>query len=368
MQSDKVKISRGQMFVVLILTRIMHTMIFHAAGFKIGTPIMLTLLFTTLIEIVAAVPVIILFRGGGKDVAGEIAGESRAAVVIRLIYSGYFLFIAAGTLMNFAEFMHTEFKRVVSPLLVIVIIALAAAYCAYLGIESLARAGTVVFWAFLVLFITMAAVSEGEFDVLNLLSVTKNDIPRMIDYALRDLSSSWWLPMLCSLGEYLRDGVKTTVFGYLLSKLLLIETLLLLVTLVLWTFSDVLGYPMLALGAYAKTDFIQNFDAINMFVWSLNCVIVNGTYLFAAVQAFGKKRRGLYCLISAVIVIITAEAYELYFSVNDVLTFAVKITGIAVLGVIAPIAALAARKCRARRAKKKKFAAAFKERGENYAG
>lgn len=350
MNRKSVKISAGQMYVLLLLARIMHTMIFHARSVKIGTPVMLTLALTTVLELLLAIPALILFRDGGCDAAREIAGESKAAFVIRLAYTAYFLFISSGTLMYFAEFIRIEFQNVAPPAAVAIVLAAAAAYCAYLGIEGIARAGTVVLWAFLILFITMAAVSEGEFDTLNLLPVTQDDFPKMLEYAIRDLSSSWWLPMLICLGPYLKDGVKKTVFGYLISKLIILETLMLLVTLVLWSFVDVIGYPMLALGAYAKTDFIQNFDAINMFVWCLNCVIVNGAYLFISAKTFGQKHR-----LTAVLACGAAAAagaiisFENNFSYNDGLTFAIKLIGIVLLGTAVPAAAITARKRRARR-------------------
>lgn len=350
MEEKNIKISSGQMYVLLILARIMHTMIFHAKEFKIGTPVMLALVFTTIIESVMSIPLILLLKDGGCDPVSIIAGNGRLAVFVRFLYSAYFLFISAGTLMYFAQFMKAEFNKTASPTAVIIVLTLAAAYCAYLGIEGTARAGTIVLWAFMVLFVVMAAVSEGEFERLNLLPVTLKDTDKILDYAVRDLSSSWWLPMLASMGAYLKNGVGKTVGGYLISKFLILETLMLLVTLVLWNFVGVLGYPMLALGAYAKTVFIQRFDAINMFVWCLNCVIVNGTYLFISAQSFGESRRKIGVAASSAVAAIGAVViFLMNLGLNDGVAFVIKLSGIVLLGVIIPLAAVIVKKKRANR-------------------
>lgn len=351
-EQKNIKISSGQMFVLLILARIMHTMIFHAKDFQMGTAMMLTLVITTALEILLSIPIILLLKNGGCDAVSIIAGNSKLAYAIRLIYSAFFLFISAGTLMYFAQFMKTQFDKAVTPVMVIIILTVAASYCAYLGIEGTARAGTIVLWTFLILFVVMAAVSEGEFDTLNLLPVTLNDVPKMLEYAIKDLSSSWWLPMLAALGPYLKNGVGKTVAGYLISKLVIIETLLFLVTLVLWNFVNVLGYPMLALGAYAKTVFIQRFDAINMFVWCLNCVVINGAYLFISAQSFGENKRKAGVLVSSVLAAVAGIAALLKnFNFNDSLSFAIKSAGIIVLGVIIPAIAVVIRKIKSGRNK-----------------
>ena len=332
------------MFIILILARIMHTMVFHSAEFSVGSFMLPTLVITTLLEAALSLPALILIDSG-SDIVKDISGNSKAVyVTLRLLYSLYFLYIATGTIKYIAEFMHDEFQRVISPVAVIIILSVAAAYCAHLGIEALARAGTVVFWIFIALFISMAAVSEGTFNASNLTPITGNDFPTMLDYAVRDLSSGWWLPMLVILGGHLngkKDGAKKAVAGYLFFKLTMLEVLALLVILVLGKFSDILGYPLLALGAYARTVFVRSFDAVNMFVWCMNAALVCGVYLFIATDDLKGKKRS-FGELAAMIVTATAAifAYRANLDFNGDIAMVIKTAGILLLGVILPLVLL----------------------------
>ncbi|MCD7889226.1 MAG: GerAB/ArcD/ProY family transporter [Oscillospiraceae bacterium] len=341
------KISTGQMFILLILARIMHTMVFHSADFSVGTFMLPTLVVTTLIEAALALPALILIDGG-VDIVRELSGGYRwIYALLRALYSLYFIYIATGTIKYIAEFMHSEFRRVISPIAVIVILSLAAAYCAHLGIEALARAGTVVFWIFISLFVSMAAVSEGTFNTSNLTPITGNDFPAILDYAVRDLSSSWWLPMLVILGHHLndsKDGAKKAAAGYLGFKLLMLEVLALLIILVLGKFADILGYPLLALGAYARTVFVQSFDAVNMFVWCMNAALVCGIYLFIASDGLKDKKRTAGELSAMLITAVAAIlAYDFELDFNGEVALIIKTAGILLLGVLLPTILLAER-------------------------
>lgn len=312
---------------------------------------LLTVLLTTAIEIPASIPLVCYISDGGADIASEIGGK-RGAGAIRLLYAIYFLYISSGTVNNFSKFMSVEFPKIAVVPVIIVVLAISAGYCAWLGIEALARSAGVVFASIITLVILMSAVSEGRLDTLNLLPVTVGDIPNMLEYAVRDLSSSWWLPMLASLAPYLRGGVKKTVAAYLVSKLVILEFLLLMLILMLRDFVEFIGYPMLALGAYAKTDFIQHFDAINMLVWTFNCVIVNGVYLFIISKSAGRKRKFLPLAVS-VLAVICGALFSYYNRVdyNNETAFVIKSLGIVVLGIILPLAALLIRRFRRYRLK-----------------
>lgn len=334
------KISCWQLMLLLFLARVMHTMIYRFDNFTSGTPIMLGLLVTTAIEAVLCLPAVLYFSQGGTDMSREIAG--RRSKLIEFLYSIYFTVIAGGTVALFAVFLHNEFVDTVTPVVAVICLAIAAAYCAILGIEGLARAGTVVFWIFAAFFIWMAVVSEGEFNWLNIRPLIPGDAPQLWSYVLESISSAWWIPMLCILGSHLRGGAWKTAAGFLTLKLVIIEALLFLITLVLWRYTDVLGYPIFALGAYAKSEFIQRFDAINMLVWALNCALVTAVYIFISAKPLGETRT------SAVLFAALASAFAIYeykrgIRFNEPWFLWLKLVGIALLGVVIPIAALTLR-------------------------
>ena len=338
---QKRRISAPQLMTLFLLARIMHAMIFRESGFRSGTPMMLALICSTAVEAVLAIPAVMYFSCGGSDPAAELFG--RRAVWLRAAYSLYFTVICGATVALFTGFLESEFPDITRPLTAMALILLAAYISAGGGIEGLARAGTIVFWLFAVLFIAMAWVNEGGFDWLNVTPMTKGDLPDFVRYFAEDISSSWWLPMFCVLGTYLRNGGARAAYGYLALKLLTVGTLILLVTLVLWRYVDVLGYPIFALGAYARNDFIQRFDAINMFVWTVNCVAAAGVYIFISARALPEKTSGraVMALAAGVCALIVYRS-GLEFDNAGFLVF--KAAGVLLLGTVVPLAALIVKK------------------------
>lgn len=335
----KTKISTGQFFIILMLSRIMHIMVYRMDSFISGTPLMLGLVISTAAEAILSVPVFI-FLMRKDDILESVQSNQKLGLALKIVIAVYFVFVSGVTLRSFAEFMTSEFTLVASPILIIVALAAAGAYCAKAGIEGLARAGTAVFWVFLLLTALMAFVNEGEYEPLNLIPVRKSDFKMMWDYIIWDICSCRWLPLSLALVGCLKHGAQKAAIGYLAVKFVLIEAVLLLITLVLWTFVDVPGYPILALGVYAKTDIINRFDAINMLVWTINCVIINGVYLNIA-SDFGKKRTVFSVAIPAALAAGFAVLYfkKIIFLTDDVRNI-IMFSGIILLGVLVPLAGI----------------------------
>lgn len=332
----KTKISTGQFFIVIMLSRIMHVMLYRVDNFTSGTPLMLGLLISTGIEILLALPVFI-FLIKKDDILESTNRSKKIKLTVKLIAAAYFIFVSGATLMLFAEFMASEFTLITSPVLVIVALAIAAAYCAKLGIEGVARAGTVVFWVFVLLILLMAVVNKGQYEPLNIIPVRRSDFDAMWQYVAWDISSCRWLPLSVALAKYLKQGAQKAAVGYLVTKVVLIEAILLIITMVLWTFVDVPGYPILALGVYSKTDIIRRFDAVNMLVWAINCVIVNAVYLNIA-SDFGKKRNAFSVGVPAILAAAFAILYykKTIFITDDIRNI-IMLSGIVLLGVLTPL-------------------------------
>ncbi len=334
-----VKISNGQFFVLLLLSRVMHMMLYRTDGFSSGTPMMIGLLISTGIEILLGIPVFI-FLMRKDEILGALAKNKKLRFAVRAIITLYFTFVAGSVMCAFARFMADEFPSLSSAVVIIIIIAAASAYCASLGIEAIARTGTVVLWAFLILLAVMALASEGRFDALNLVPLQKSDTRAVIDYIIRDVSSCRWLVLAVALSQYLKYGSQKAVLGYVAAKLVLIEAVLLMITMILWSFVDVPGYPILALGTYAKTEVIRRFDALNMFVWALNCVVVNATYIHTASDITKKKNLLSYLIPAAASAVFALLDYKKIFWFTERQEVVIMLAGIVLLGVLVPLAAI----------------------------
>lgn len=286
---DKPKIGSGQLFALLALSRIMYTMLYRTQNFSSGTPLMLGQVIATAIEILICLPVII-FSLRGISVAD--AFGTRFSRAVKGIYCIYFTLAFATLLCDFTRFIYSEFPGVASPLLAGAAVAVACSYCAHLGTEGLARAASVVFVIVILLVAAMTLLSDGRPNSLYLQPYTDADGANMIEYIAKELSANRWTVMLAVLSGNIsaerKSGLKAGI-GYMVFKLVFVECLVYAVTVILWRYVNIPGYPILALGAYAKTDLIRRFDSVNMFVWTLNCALTGGGYILCGTLPFDKK-------------------------------------------------------------------------------
>ncbi len=265
----KAKIGTGQLFCLFALTRIMYSMLYHTTRFTSGTPLMLGQLAATVIETALCIPMLLCLARG-----------ITLPNWLRWIYSGYFILLLADMLSDFMGFMSGEFPDIAPAWAIAAALVLLWGYVSSLGIEGIARSGVIVFWLVIAFVIAMSLVSEGKIHPEYLTPMTKADLPTMAAYGIEELSANWWLPMGTVLCEYTKKTGYRAGIGYLAFKLLFVEGLIFGVTVILWQYMNVAEYPILALGAYARTDFIQQFDAVNLFFWTLNALIVGGGVVF----------------------------------------------------------------------------------------
>ncbi len=350
--SQNGSISCYQLFSLLLLSRLMQTMLYVGER-RVSLAQMCALLFATLIELAASIPAVMLSKRSDAGVlktlfcrTGENTPKKGAAELLfraaGLLYFLFFVYIAAGTLGSFADFMQKQFPDTAPTWLVLVTVTAAGWYCSLMGLEGLSRAGSVLLGGIALLIVLMAAVSEGSFDWLNVVPFSPETLPDFWDYALRDLASSWWLPLTALFYPDVRGGLEKTAGLYLASKLLLLESLMLVIMLVMSSFVEVLGYPLLTLGAYARTDFIQHFGAINMLFWTANCVVVLSLYILAASRAaLGGRSTGLKKgAAAAAALALAAVSYRLGIGYDERFGLYLRTALIAVLGVLLPLLGL----------------------------
>lgn len=327
--ATKPKIGSGQLFALLVLTRLMYTMLYRTESFSSGAPLLLGQLIATAIETVVCIPAFIFSRKGIS--ISEVAVRPKT---VGIAYSVYFTLIYSFTLCDFVRFLHSEFSKVATPLVAAFALGIACIYCACMGIEGLARGASVTFVCVLLLVGGMIVLSDGTPNTLYLQPYTNADVKTMLDYILEDLSVNRMPVMLVVLSGNLRkSGIKSGV-GYLVFKLTFTCGLIYAVTVILWRYVNIPSYPILALGAYAKTDFIRRFDSLNMFFWTLNCVLTGGVYLHCGANEFSRP------YVIAIGIIGTAlglAGFYLSFPTDDTAFRWINIALIALLGVAMPL-------------------------------
>ncbi len=335
-------IGTGQLFCLLVLSRILYSMLYHTEDFASGTPLMWAQLIATGAELILAIPML-LFITKGREIGEAISDKRWVQMGIRGLYSIYFILLLANMLADFAVFMAQSFDRIGSPWVIALVLSGAVGYISALGIQGIGRAAGVVFWIVLLFVGSMALLSEGEMHLEYLTPMKSDEMPYALAYGLEELSSNWWLPMAVCLAEHIKSDSWKAGLGYLLFKLAFVEGLIFLVTVILWRYMNVAEYPILALGSYARTDFIQQFDGVNLFVWTLNACVVGGGFCFSA-SKIGRGRLWAYGTAALSFGLAVAVLYGVI-PFPDTL---IRLIGAVALGSILPLVALISGRLRAR--------------------
>ncbi len=329
-----IKIGTGQLFCLFALSRVMYSMLYHTREFTSGSPLMWAQLIATLAELILGIPLFVLLTRE-EDIFVSLPSRPWARNALIGAFALYFVLLLGDMLSDFLGFMAGEFGNISHPLVIAAVLWAVWSYTASLGIQGLARSALPVFILVMGLIAAMAFLTEGEIHLEYLTPMTERDIPTAVAYGIEELSSNWWLPMGVCLSGHIKNSGRNAGLGYLFFKLVFVEGLIFAVTVILWQYMNVAEYPILALGSYARTDFIQQFDAVNMFFWTLNSVIVGGSFCYCAVGS--TEKRWLSYIPSAAA---TLTGVAVFYGILPFPEVIIRLVGVFALGVILPLAAI----------------------------
>lgn len=311
MEKTKHCIGWGQFLLLLFMCRVFTLMTFVPfARDGEGLSLRLTAAaVSTAAQAVLLIPVVILKKSASGAILekNKICGAFAAA-----LYLLFFLFYTANSLMHFQSFLSARFFPYADSLLWIAVMLAVCVYCACLGTEALGRSAVLLFWIFIAAVIAMSVSSAKELDPANLWfdPIGSEGLFRAV---IDDLSRSGEICAAAFLAGRVRktapDGrkhgnLRCGVYGLLASKLILAETVILLISAVLGDFAALTDYPFLALGTFGGERFIQRGDSLYLIVWTVTAVLNVSLFLHISaelfVEVFPKMRFGT--AVSAVLV------------------------------------------------------------------
>lgn len=298
MEKTKHYIGWGQFLLLLFMCRVFTLMTFVPfARDGEGLSLRLTAAaVSTAIQAVLLIPVVML-----KKSATEVILEKNKAcgMIAAALYLLFFLFYTVNSLLHFQSFLSARFFPYADSLLWIGVILIICVYCACLGTEALGRSAVLLFWIFIAALIAMSISSSREIDAANLYfdSIKPDGFFRAV---IEDLSRNGEICAAAFLAGRVRsaeqavsDGrkhgnLRCGVYGFLASKLVLAETVMLLIAAVLGDFAELTNYPFLALGTFGGERFIQRGDSLYLIVWTITAVLNVSLFLHISAELFGE--------------------------------------------------------------------------------
>ncbi|MCX4256349.1 MAG: GerAB/ArcD/ProY family transporter [Oscillospiraceae bacterium] len=286
MEETKRYIGWGQFLLLLFMCRVFTLMTFVPfARDGEGLSLRLTAAaVSTAVQAALLIPVVLLGRSATSVILDK---NNICGTVAAALYLLFFLFYTANSLMHFQRFLSARFFPYADSLLWIAVILAVCVYCACLGTEALGRSAVLLFWIFIIALAAMVFSSAGDADSANLY-FEPLDARGLFSAVLDDLSRNGEICAAAFLAGRVRDKLRCGVYGFLTAKLVLAETVMLLIAAVLGDFAVLSDYPFLALGTFGGERFIQRSDSLYLIVWTITAALNAALFLHIAAELFGE--------------------------------------------------------------------------------
>ncbi len=286
MEETKRYIGWGQFLLLLFMCRVFTLMTFVPfARDGEGLSLRLTAAaVSTAVQAALLIPVVLLGRSATSVILDK---NNICGTVAAALYLLFFLFYTANSLMHFQRFLSARFFPYADSLLWIAVILAVCVYCACLGTEALGRSAVLLFWIFIIALAAMVFSSAGDADSANLY-FEPLEARGLFSAVLDDLSRNGEICAAAFLAGRVRDKLRCGVYGFLTAKLVLAETVMLLIAAVLGDFAVLSDYPFLALGTFGGERFIQRSDSLYLIVWTITAALNAALFLHIAAELFGE--------------------------------------------------------------------------------
>lgn len=277
--NSRLHISTGQLAALIVIYRI-STLMTYIPLVRQGCSTaeqLCALAVSSLIQTAMLIPAVIcsekgILPDGFRNKALNIAAD--------VIYSLYFMLVTVETLVRSVHFMDSRFGNSMPVIVTAAMFTAVCFYCAYCGIEGIARGTmfTAVFFA-----IICMVMAYGNKDVMTLENIgTHFETGNFFRAVYGDISRSPELTLLCCMAGYTSGKYRRAVFGANIGKFFITAAVTAAVFIVLGDYVYMCDYPFLKLGSAAGVNFLQRIDALYMVVWVLAAAAGMSAMIFAA--------------------------------------------------------------------------------------
>ncbi len=227
---------------------------------------------STAIQAVLIIPLVLFGRDyEGSAVTSKISEKSKpAGAIASLLYLIFFIASAADGVMRFIRFLNERFIRGGSIFMAALLIAVCV-YCAYCGVEGLARSSIIAIILFFVMLILMAWTSRENFDPINFyFNGTGSGFWQTV---IDDLARNGEITAAAFLIKNTNKGIKCGLYSLLAAKLVLTAAVNALIFGVLGDFALMTDYPFMETGSYTDAALFRQNDSLYLILWTISAVI-----------------------------------------------------------------------------------------------
>lgn len=295
-----VKIGWGQLLILLLLGRIFTIMTYTpiiSSTISIGTQ-MIAILISTFLQAIFVIPILCISAKYPNIGIIQLIknNNNKIGFLVGIFYLMFIVILGAISISHFCNFMGEVVFPTTNKYIFAVSILAVAVYGAFLGIQGISRVGVIVFVFFLVMTAFVVIASFSEIQLLAFMPNFRVSSAEIFSIVIEDLSRSGELILAVLLLPFVNFKRKTSIFGYLAGKIIILDVILFLIITILGEFSTRVTYPFFALASYSELAIINRMDAFYMVLWCLTSVIKLSVIVFVGgeiLKTISKKVK--YC-------------------------------------------------------------------------
>lgn len=219
-----------------------------------------------LFQILAAIPLLMLYKGGFSLKRDILMGKFG-----KLLYIIFFIFWGAISFSNMWEVTKSVYFPIKSSFIGSLILAAVCVYTASLGIKALSRASGFMLGLIGFSLLIMLLGAYPKADMANF-SPDAN-FGGIIRSAAKDFCRSGELVMMFVLLEFLPQGRRKSVTAFFAGKIILTEVVAVIEITVLGKIMSISDFPFFSAGAFSQPFSIQRADSLYMILFTLLCIM-----------------------------------------------------------------------------------------------
>ncbi len=289
MQSNS-RVMIGTMEAVSILTvsRVFSAVTYSSQSSSINiTSSMLAFLFGFLFDLIIILPFLWLIKKHSTASIVEFSHNLSPIFgkVVSATFAIVFTLICALNLASFTRFIAIEFLDVnVFPILFLM--TLAAAYCAFMGIEALGRFSNIVLLITILSILSVFFLFIGEYKINNFYSLLEDNIFNMLSEGIFKASSTFEVLSVLFVAPVVKGCKKRGFLWFLLISNFLIEIIIFTIGGVFGDYAGITTYTFYDLIRVSGISNLRRIDSIYVAVWVLLGFVKCGYYLLLSENMF----------------------------------------------------------------------------------
>lgn len=308
------KISSGQLFFLLLLCRLLTTVTFSPSlgDGNLNGDFLINILLASVLIVLMSIPAIVFYRRFPSLNPVNLSDNTK---IISVLYLSVFVYFISVSVSRFFIFMTGIIFPEKNMSVFLVIAVLLSSYCAYLGIEALARGNAVLFFIIVTGVAVILFFTKDEWSLYNLEPLFYNPFSDTVKSSLsaagRTVESAAFLFLTPFAKGKMKKSFITCIFCFFIS----LSILFLFLNGVAGEFAKTQLFPFYSLAVIADFPFLESLDAVATALWILAILIKCALFIFISGDIITNTFR-LEKKISTGICFVIISALSLFFSLN----------------------------------------------------